>query len=251
MKRAPKGSRETLGARCRHNRAIKNQMSCTPLIESRAAPFSAPKMAGKTWEERDRSNWMVWRPFYFANLIVDPKNENKVYKPDLTLIMSEDGGKSFSGIGNGAHGDFHDVWVNPDNTDHVIAGDDGGVWYSYDGGNTWWKGNNLPISQFYHVSADNADPYHVFGGLQDKQRVDRPTRSIRAGLPTVAGKVFWEETGSGYFPIRPTPTTFTPNSQGGFIGRVNRFTLEGRLIKPEAKLWRGETALQLEHSDPY
>jgi len=75
----------------------------------------------KNVEERDRSNWMVWRPFYFSNLIVDPKNENNVYKPDLTLIMSEDGGKSFSGIGNGAHGDFHDVWVNSDNTDQVIG----------------------------------------------------------------------------------------------------------------------------------
>jgi len=137
------------------------------MIESTRSALFRSDDGGKTWEERDRSNWMVWRPFYFANLIVDPKNENKVYKPDLTLIMSEDGGRSFSGIGNGAHGDFHDVWVNPDNTDQLIACDDGGVWYSYDGGNTWWKGNNLPISQFYHVSADSADPYHVFGGLQD------------------------------------------------------------------------------------
>ncbi len=107
------------------------------MIESTRSALFRSDDGGKTWEERDRSNWMVWRPFYFANLIVDPKNENKVYKPDLTLIMSEDGGRSFSGIGNGAHGDFHDVWVNPDNTDHLIAGDDGGVWYSYDGGNTW------------------------------------------------------------------------------------------------------------------
>src|SRR5215471_9361848 len=65
---------------------------------------------GATWTAMDRSQYMVWRPFYFANLIVDPKNENKVYKPDLTLIMSDDGGKSFSTIGGGAHGDFHDVW---------------------------------------------------------------------------------------------------------------------------------------------
>ena len=97
-------------------------------------------MAEKPGRKRDRSNWMVWRPFYFGNLIVDPKNENKLYKPDLALIMSEDGGKSFSVISGGAHGDFHDVWVDPDNTDHLIAGDDGGLWYSYDGGNNWWKG---------------------------------------------------------------------------------------------------------------
>jgi len=101
---------------------------------------------GATWTAMDRSQSMVWRPFYFANLIVDPNDENKVYKPDLTLIASTDGGKSFSNIGGGAHGDFHDVWIDPSNTDRLIAGDDGGVWYSYDGGNKWWKADNLPIS---------------------------------------------------------------------------------------------------------
>src|SRR5205085_435011 len=67
---------------------------------------------GKTWSMRDRSQYMIWRPFYFANLLVDPKDENKLYKPDLTLIVSNDGGKSFSNAGGGAHGDFHDVWID-------------------------------------------------------------------------------------------------------------------------------------------
>src|SRR5256885_12646461 len=99
---------------------------------------------GKTWRHLDRSQNMIWRPFYFANLIVDPKDENKIYKPDGSLIASNDGGESFSNISGGAHGDFHDVWINPNNTDNLITGDDGGVWYSFDGGNRWWKANNLP-----------------------------------------------------------------------------------------------------------
>ena len=111
---------------------------------------------------------MVWRPFYFANLIVDPKDENKVYKPDLDAHrLSTTAARASATIGGGAHGDFHDVWIDPDNTDHLITGDDGGVWYSYDGGNTWWKAENLPISQFYHVSVDMDMPYNVYGGLQD------------------------------------------------------------------------------------
>ena len=122
---------------------------------------------GRTWEMRDRSQAMIWRPFYFANLIVDPKDENRVFKTDGSLIVSSDGGQSFSGISNGAHGDFHDLWIDPTSTDRIITGDDGGVWYSYDGANKWWKGDNLPISQFYHVSLDNDRPYHVYGGLQD------------------------------------------------------------------------------------
>jgi photosystem II stability/assembly factor-like uncharacterized protein len=209
------------------------------MIESTRSALFRSDDGGKTWEERDRSNWMVWRPFYFANLIVDPKNENKVYKPDLTLIMSEDGGKSFSSIGNGAHGDFHDVWVNPENTDHLIEGDDGGIWYSYDGGNTWWKGNNLPISQFYHVSVDDADPYHVFGGLQDN--------SVWMGDSQYPGGITngrWENLfgGDGFWAFQDPadPNYVYAESQGGYIGRVNRFTLEGRPIKPQQNYGEGK-----------
>ena len=113
---------------------------------------------GATWEKRDKSQWMVWRPFYFANLIVDPKNPDRLFKPDGSLIVSEDGGKSFSVVGGfqGAHGDAHDVWIDPTNSQVVFAGDDGGMWYSYNGGSKWWKGENLPVSQFYHVSLQHS-----------------------------------------------------------------------------------------------
>ncbi|HEY2544881.1 MAG TPA: hypothetical protein VGI46_02345 [Candidatus Acidoferrum sp.] len=217
------------------------------LIESTRSALFRSDDGGKTWEERDRSNWMVWRPFYFANLIVDPKNENKIYKPDLILILSEDGGKSFSGISNGAHGDFHDVWVNPENTEHLIAGDDGGIWYSYDSGNTWWKGNNLPISQFYHVSTDNADPYHVFGGLQDN--------SVWMGDSQYPGGITngrWENLGGGdgfwAFPDPADANYVYAESQGGFVARVNRFTLEARFIKPEPNY--GEKKLRFNWNTP-
>jgi photosystem II stability/assembly factor-like uncharacterized protein len=209
------------------------------LIESTRSALFRSEDGGKTWEERDRSNWMVWRPFYFANLIVDPKNENKLYKPDLTLILSEDGGRSFSSIGGSAHGDFHDVWVNPENTQNLIAGDDGGIWYSYDSGNTWWKGNNLPISQFYHVSTDNADPYHVFGGLQDN--------SVWIGDSQYPGGISngrWENLlgGDGFwvFPDPADASYVYAESQGGFIARVNRFTLESRIIKPQQNYGEGK-----------
>jgi len=87
--------------------------------------------AGATWTRLDASQYMVWRPFYFSNLIVDPKNENKVFKVDLVLLLSVNGGESFSAVSNQAHGDFHDVWINPDDPNTIFATDDGGLWRSF------------------------------------------------------------------------------------------------------------------------
>lgn len=186
---------------------------------------------GATWQMKDRSQNMIWRPFYFANLIVDPKNENKIYKPDGPLIMSNDGGATFNNISGGTHGDHHDVWVDPLNTDHVMTGDDGGLWYSYDGGDRWWKAENLPISQFYHVSVDLDRPYKVYGGLQDN--------SSWVGESQYPGGITnsrWENMygGDGFW-MFPDPTDndyLYAEAQGGYIGRVNRKTHEIRDIKP-------------------
>src|SRR4051812_17149964 len=139
------------------------------VVESTDSSLFVSDDGGATWSKRDKSQWMVWRPFYFANLIVDPKNPDIVFKVNGALIKSDDGSKSFATIGgfNGAHGDVHDVWIDPANPQNVYNGDDGGLWYSFNGGSKWWKANNLPISQFYHVSVDDADPFRVYGGLQD------------------------------------------------------------------------------------
>ncbi len=186
---------------------------------------------GKTWTQLDRSQNMIWRPFYFSNLIVDPKDENKIYKPDLSLIVSNDGGKSFSNISGGAHGDFHDVWVNPANTDHIITGDDGGLWYSYDGGNRWWKAQNLPISQFYHVSVDNERPYQVYGGLQDNSSWVGQSE-YPGGITNAQWENMYGGDGFWMFADPSDPTYIYAEAQGGYIGRINRKTHEARDIKP-------------------
>jgi photosystem II stability/assembly factor-like uncharacterized protein len=203
------------------------------LVESPDSALFVSDDGGTTWEKRDKSNWMVWRPFYFARLIVDPKNPDRVFKPDGALILSEDGGKSFAVVGGfqGSHGDDHDVWIDPVNPQTVFAGDDGGMWYSYNGGSKWWKGENLPVSQFYHVSLDNEDPYRVYGGLQDN--------SSWVGDSQYPGGITnhrWENMyiGDGFwmFPDPADADYIYAEYQGGEIGRVNRYTHEARNIKP-------------------
>ena len=200
-------------------------------IESKNSALYRSDDGGKNWTRLDSSRFLIWRPFYFGNLIVDPKNENKIFKPDAPLLLSVNGGQSFSTVSGGAHGDFHDVWIDPDNSNIVYAGDDGGLWRSEDGGTRWKHQINLPVSQFYHVSIDFSDPYHVYGGLQDN--------SDWIGDSSFPGGVSnsrWENiyNGDGFWAFVDTsdPTYIYTESQGGEIGRVNRHTHETRGIQP-------------------
>jgi photosystem II stability/assembly factor-like uncharacterized protein len=201
------------------------------MIESKKSALFRSDDGGKTWNRLDASRFMIWRPFYFANLIVDPKNENKVFKTDGPLLLSVNGGQSFSSVSSGAHGDFHDVWIDPSNPNVVYTCDDGGLWRSEEGGTRWKHQLNLPVSQFYHVSVDNANPYHVYGGLQDN--------SSWVGDSSYPGGVTnsrWENiyNGDGFWVFEDTsdPDYIYAEYQGGTIGRVNRHTLETRPIQP-------------------
>jgi photosystem II stability/assembly factor-like uncharacterized protein len=200
-------------------------------IESKQSALYRTDDGGKKWTKLDASAFMVWRPFYFGNLIVDPKNENKIFKGDLGLLLSVDGGHSFSFTAN-AHGDFHDVWINPSNSNVVYAGDDGGLWNSADGGQRWSHAFNLPVSQFYHVSVDNADPYHVYGGLQDNSSWVGDS-SYPGGISNSRWENMYGGDGFWAFEDPSDPNYIYAESQGGEIGRVNRHTLSSVGIKPQ------------------
>ena len=132
----------------------------------------------------------------------------------------------------GAHGDVHDVWIDPTNPQTVFAGDDGGMWYSYNGGSKWWKADNLPISQFYHVSVDDADPYHVYGGLQDNSCWVGDSQ-YPGGITNAQWENMYGGDGFWMFPDPADPDYLYAESQGGTVGRVNRHTHEARDIQPK------------------
>ncbi|HVE82584.1 MAG TPA: hypothetical protein VND93_07040 [Myxococcales bacterium] len=223
------------------------------LVESKDSGLFRSGDGGQTWDARDKSQAMVWRPFYFARLIIDPTNPDRLFKPDFNLVVSEDGGKSFGYSGGRSHGDWHDAWIDPENPKHMVGGDDGGLWYSFDGGSTWWKAANLPVSQFYHVTVDDKDPYHVYGGLQDNSTWIGPS-AYGGGISNQTWENLYNSDGF-WAQVDPTdPEVVYAEGQGGFIGRIDRRTQASRDIQPKAgykeKLrFNWNTPIQISPSD--
>jgi photosystem II stability/assembly factor-like uncharacterized protein len=203
-------------------------------VESTASALWRSGDGGNSWEKRDNSQMMVWRPFYFARLVVDPANPDRVFKMNLELIVSDDGGKSFTRTGGfNAHGDWHDLWVDPENAKHIVAGNDGGLYISFDGGNRWVKNNNLPVSQFYHVAIDDRDPYRVYGGLQDNSSWVAPS-AYAGGISNAVWENLYNGDGFWVVPDPTDPESVYAEYQGGMVARVDRRLQTARDIQPKA-----------------
>ena len=136
--------------------------------------------AGATWTLINGSGSLTTRPFYYTTLGVDPNNSEVVWVGDEGWFKSTDGGKSFrpSPI---PHGDNHDVWINPKNSDYMIQGNDGGATISLDGGKTWSTEDNQPTAEIYQVAVDNQYPYRVYGAQQDNTTVIAPSLALGNG----------------------------------------------------------------------
>ncbi len=122
--------------------------------------------AGESWEHLNNDFGLTVRPFYFSRITIDPKNPEVIVKGGLNGSISRDGGKTFKSLGQ-MHSDIHDIVFDINNSDVIYTGTDGGFYRSWDGGSTFEIAENLPLSQFYHISVDNETPYNVYGGLQD------------------------------------------------------------------------------------
>ncbi len=122
--------------------------------------------SGASWKQLNNDFGITVRPFYFSRIVVDPKNPDVVVKGGLNGSISRDGGKTFKDLGR-MHSDIHDITFDIHNSDRMYVGTDGGVYRSWNGGSTMEIVENLPLSQFYHISIDDAEPYNVYGGLQD------------------------------------------------------------------------------------
>lgn len=122
--------------------------------------------AGESWKQLNNDFGITVRPFYFSRIVVDPKDPEVVVKGGLSGSISRDGGKTFKNLGN-MHSDIHDIAFDINDSDRMYAATDGGVYRSWNGGTTMEIVENLPVSQFYQISLDDAEPYNIYGGLQD------------------------------------------------------------------------------------
>ena len=138
---------------------------------------------GETWEKR--SAYDTTSAQYYNEIICDPHNVDRVYVLDTILHVTEDGGTTFRPMPReDRHVDDHALWIDPDNTDHLLVGCDGGVYETFDRGQAWRFMANLPVPQFYRVSVDNSLPfYYVYGGTQDNSTMGAPSRTLdRIGI---------------------------------------------------------------------
>ena len=143
------------------------------LVESKKNALYKSEDGGENWKKINDKSDIGNRPFYYSEIYVDPQNENRVFSIFTYVNVSEDGGKNFSelmpayGVDNGVHPDHHAWWIHPEDGSFMMDGNDGGLNITRDGGKTWHFIDNLPVGQFYHISADNEYPYNIYGGMQD------------------------------------------------------------------------------------
>ncbi|HJU75967.1 MAG TPA: hypothetical protein VJ717_19650, partial [Gemmatimonadaceae bacterium] len=210
---------------------------------------------GASWTKLSTTNP---RPMYFSQIRVDPQSDSRIYVLGVQLHVSDDGGRTFHSEGaRQIHVDFHAMWINPNNPNHVILGGDGGVGISYDRSKTYMYLTNLPVGQFYHVSYDMQSPYTVCGGLQDNNTWCGPS-AVRNEWGIGNDEWFIIGGGDGFVGmIDPTnPRIMYAESQNGNMNRIDRLTNERTSIRPEPLLnerayrWNWDTPLVLSPHDP-
>ncbi|MCA1583414.1 MAG: hypothetical protein LC791_01115 [Acidobacteria bacterium] len=214
-------------------------------VEHAAGGIFRSNDSGESWRKVNDFNP---RPMYYSKIHIDPTNDRRIYVLGASMFVSDDGGESFADPKTGraganqsmsatydvgVHGDHHALWINPANPKHLLLGNDGGLYASYDGSITWDKINNIPLGQFYGVGVDMETPYNIYGGLQDTHSWGGPS-ATRHQIGIINGDWFQTNFGDGmYAQVDPTDAdTIYTESQGGNLVRFHRRTGDRKSIKP-------------------
>ncbi|SUZ79987.1 uncharacterized protein METZ01_LOCUS32841 [marine metagenome] len=228
----------------------------TPVI---GAEVYSSKDSGVTWKKvnEDELNILYFSyGYYFGEIRVDPQDPAKLYVLGVPLLKSIDFGKTWESIDfDNMHGDHQALWVNPNRSGHLIAGNDGGLNISYDDGENWLKYNSTSVGQFYDINVDMKTPYNVYGGFQDNGVWMGPSNYVASLRWHSSGSYPWKSIYGGdgmqtEVDLRDNETVYT-GSQFGNYSRVNTRTGERKRITPSHKLgerpyrWNWETPIYL------
>ena len=202
---------------------------------------------GETWKKMGDTNP---RPSYYSQIRIDPNNDLRIWELGAQMFFSEDGGKTFTTQRvRGIHGDFHAMWIDPADSNHMITGCDGGINWTYDNGRSWDFVNTIAIGQFYEIALDNEKPYKICGGLQDNGSWCGPSQTLtRNGITNEDWTLM--PGGDGFYAAidYAEPWTVYTESQDGHISRRDENTGQQRQIMPEAKY--GEPHYRFQWNSP-
>src|SRR5215831_5464968 len=204
------------------------------LVENKKGTLYDTTDLGDHWRMVSNNHNLAARGFYFSELEVAPNDESKVYFISFNIMLSEDGGKTARATSPRVHVDHHALWIDPENPNRIINGNDGGVYVSADAGKTWRYLDNLPIEQFYSVADDDEAPYNLCGGLQDNNGWCGPSNSLsRGGISGFEWYTVVGGDGEYIVPARGTGTHVVyADSQNGSISRVSNDTGMSNSIRP-------------------
>jgi photosystem II stability/assembly factor-like uncharacterized protein len=225
------------------------------LIENENGGLFSSDDAGATWKLVNAGRNIRQRAFYYTHLFADPNNKDTVYMLNTSAFRSTDGGKTLTNIGQGTHGDHHDFWIDPDDSSHVMDGNDGGGAITYNVAATppVWSGQEFATAQMYHVITTRHAPYHVCGAQQDNSTlcVGSNTQIGRGGGGGGRGNVVTPYEAGGGEPgyIAPDPRDpdifYSGANNGSFLTRLNRRTGETREVGPYPRFFSGEPSSAL------
>lgn len=234
------------------------------LVENAAGGLFRSDDAGATWTLVNDRRAIRQRAFYYTHVFADPKNPDVVYLQNTSMFRSTDGGKTMEAINNGTHGDFHDLWIDPDDPAHLVVGNDGGGAVSRNGAQSWTD-QDYPTEQFYHVITTKHIPYHVCGSQQDNTTLCVPFNwnagafglgmgggpgggagGATRGRDITAGGMRFAYVAGGGEPgyIAPDPLDpdlfYSGTNNGGYVDKFNRRLGTSREVNPYPWFYSGE-----------
>lgn len=228
------------------------------LVENEKGGLFRSDDAGATWTKVNENRNIRQRAFYYTHVFADPKNQDELYALNTSAFRSTDAGKSLQNVGGGTHGDYHDMWIDPDDSQHLMVANDGGGAISMNGGREW-SAQDFPTGQFYHIVATANIPYYVCGSQQDSNEMCVSTAQAggfgrgfggggrgRGAAPDQFSPAGAED---GYIAPDPLdPDVFysgTNANGGGFLTKDNRRTGERREVSPYPRMFSGEESAVL------